>query len=131
MMQRSLCSLFAAATLVAAVAAPAIAEEPTGLDAAFGATIVSTYPDGRTARLWLHRDGSYSARGRRGDPSNGRWAQKGDKLCLKQRRPFPSPFSFCTPMVRGGMGTTWAAKAVSGEPVTVKLVPGEDQVALR
>jgi hypothetical protein len=124
MIRRSICSLSAAA-LIVAVAVPVMADQPTGLDAAFGATIVSTYPDGRTARLWLHKDGSYSARGRRGDPSGGRWTQKGDKLCLKQRRPFPVPFSFCTPMVEGGVGTTWSAKAVTGEPVTVKLIPGE------
>lgn len=105
------------------VAAMPAAAAPTGLDAAFGATIVSTYPDGRTARLWLHRDGSYTARGRRGDPSSGRWTPRGDKLCLKQRRPFPAPFSFCTPMVEGGMGTRWSAKAPTGEPITVKLAP--------
>ena len=26
---------------------------------AFGSTIVSTYPDGRQAELWLKRDGTY------------------------------------------------------------------------
>lgn len=131
MIRHPVCSLFTAAVLTAFAAAPATAAEPTGLEAAFRATIVSTYPDGRTARLWLHQDGSYTARGRRGDLSSGRWTQKGEKLCMKQRRPLPVPFSFCTPMVEGGIGTTWAATAVSGEPVKVRLEPGEDQVALR
>ena len=37
---------------------------------AFGNTIVSTYPDGRQAQLWLHPDGSYTAEGRRLDRSS-------------------------------------------------------------
>ena len=56
--------------------------ERAPLEAAFGGAIISTYPDGRTAELWLQRDGAYSARGRRGDPSSGHWQIKGDQLCL-------------------------------------------------
>ena len=98
--------------------------ERAPLEAAFGGAIISTYPDGRTAELWLQRDGAYSARGRRGDPSSGHWQIKGDQLCLKQSRPFHAPFSFCTPMPDGGAGASWSAKAVTGEPIRVTLVKG-------
>ena len=108
---------FAAAGLSAAAA-------PSGLEAAFGNTIVSTYPDGRTAELRLQRDGRYMARGRRHDPSSGKWTAKGDKLCLKQSSPFPAPFAYCAPMIRGGVGTSWTGKAVTGEPIRLKLVSG-------
>jgi len=91
---------------------------------AFGNTIVSTYPDGRTAELWLKADGSYTAQGRRGDRSSGRWAVKGDKLCLKQARPFPAPFSYCTSIPPAGMSKPWRAKAVTGERISVRLVEG-------
>jgi hypothetical protein len=114
------------ATTAAILAAGALtgAGAPASIDAAFGNTILSTYPDGRTGELWLHPDGSYAAEGRRGDPSSGHWKTKGEKLCLKQSMPAPSFFSFCTPLPKGGMNTSWTAKAVTGEPIQVKLVRG-------
>jgi hypothetical protein len=106
---------FALAT--AARAAPIPAE----LGKAFGNTVVSTYPDGRTALLWLKRDGAYDAKGRRRTPSSGTWALKGGKVCLKQLRPMHAPFNYCTPLPSGD---TWKARAVTGEPITVRIVPG-------
>ena len=82
--------------------APAVAA-PSPVSKAFGNTIVSTYPDGRKAELWLQPDGDYTAKGRRGDGSSGRWRIKGERLCLKQSHPLPSPFSFCTPIPSTGM----------------------------
>jgi hypothetical protein len=114
-------------TLAAAlcILAPAAASAaPSAVSAAFGNTLVSTYPDGRTAELWLRPDGRYSAEGRRGDPSSGKWKIKDDKLCLNQSKPFGAPFSYCTPIPAGGMNQSWSAKAVTGEAIQVKLVQG-------
>ena len=97
---------------------------PSPVDKTFGNTIVSTYPDGRQGELWLQRGGTYEAEGRRHDRSSGHWTVKGENLCLKQSRPVGFPFSFCTPIPTGGVGSTWSAKAVSGEQVSVKLVRG-------
>jgi hypothetical protein len=47
------------------------AAAPDPLQRAFGNTIVSTYPDGRTAELWLEPSGDYRAMGRKRDPSSG------------------------------------------------------------
>ena len=93
------------------------------MDKAFGSTIVSTYPDGRQAELWLQKDGAYTAEGRRHDTSSGRWQIKGDKLCLKQQKPFPAPFSFCTP-APSDLDKPWTAKAYTGEQISVRLVKG-------
>ncbi len=112
------------AALCAMFASAAAAEAPSPVAKAFGNTIVSTYPDGRTAELWLQPGGAYSAKGRRGDGSGGHWSVKGQKLCLKQSHPIPTPFNFCTPIPEGGMGTSWSAKAVTGEPIRVKLAKG-------
>ncbi len=109
---------------VLAAATPCLAEGPTNLQAAFGNTIVSTYPDGRTAELWLHPDGSYSAEGRRHDRSGGHWKLKGEKLCLKQSHPLAFPFTYCTPIAQGGVGASWEGKAVTGEPIHIRLVRG-------
>jgi hypothetical protein len=98
------------------------------LEMAFGSTIVSTYPDGRQAELWLKRDGTYQAEGRRHDRTSGTWQLKSDrgglKLCLKQRRPFPAPFSYCPNVPEGGLDRPWTSKAFTGERISVRLVPG-------
>jgi hypothetical protein len=106
------------------LAPPVALAETSPLELAFSNTIVSTYPDGRKAKLWLNRDGSYRAQGRRGRPSSGRWTLKGERICLKQSRPFPGPFSYCTTVKRGGVGAKWTGKAVTGEPIRIELVGG-------
>jgi hypothetical protein len=114
----------AAGLLAVAIAAPAPSMAAPDVGVAFGNTVVSTYPDGRTALLWLKADGSYTAIGRRKKPSSGRWSLKGAKICLKQVKPVPGPFSYCTDAPNGAIGTRWKAKAVTGEPITVTLVRG-------
>ena len=110
--------------LLASLAVCGARADPSLVDKAFGNTILSTYPDGRTAELWLKPDGSYTAEGRRHDPSRGHWRVKGNRLCLRQVRPIPSPFSYCTAIPSAGMGRAWPAKAITGERIIVRLVHG-------
>ena len=119
MIRRALAFIPPTIALVAPLAATAQMASP--LAPAFGNTIVSTYPDGRKGELYLSRDGGYTAKGRRGDPSDGHWTLKGAKLCLKQSHPWAPPFSFCTPLPSG---KTWSAKAVTGETISVTIVKG-------
>lgn len=109
---------------IALFAFPVAGHAAATIDAAFGNTIVSTYPDGRTGHLWLNADGTYGATGRRKTPSSGKWTLKGQQVCLKQRKPAAAPFAFCTAAPEGGIGTAWMAKAVTGEKIRVKLVKG-------
>jgi hypothetical protein len=113
------------AASVLTLTSPAVAKTDASADKAmapaFSGTIVSTYPDGRKGELWLNKDGTYRAEGRRGDKSSGHWTLSGDKVCLKQSSPLPVPFAFCTPKPST---TTWRAKAVSGEPITVHIEKG-------
>jgi hypothetical protein len=92
---------------------------------AFGNTIRSTYPDGRTAELWLAPDGAYTAEGRRHDPSSGHWKVKGSKLCLKQAHPMAAPFSYCVDLPSAGMSGGWTGKAYTGEVIQIQLVKGQ------
>ncbi|MES2859874.1 MAG: hypothetical protein V4701_00280 [Pseudomonadota bacterium] len=115
--------MLTAALLITALlmqAAPTAAD----LEPAFGNTLLSTYPDGRTARMWLQPGGRFEGRGRRGGLSSGVWRVRNGEVCLSQRRPIPLPGSFCTPIVRGGIGTSWTARAVTGETIRVQLVAG-------
>jgi len=105
-----------------AVCGAAIASTPP-IAHAFGNTIQSTYPDGRQAELWLSSDGSYRAKGRRGDESSGAWRLRGERMCLSQRRPIPAPFGYCTP-IPARMDRAWTARAVTGEHISVALVRG-------
>ena len=111
-------------TLAALAGIVCMAADKSVLDQAFKNTIVSTYPDGRQAKLWLAANGSYTAEGRRHDRSNGHWTLKDDKICLRQSHPATLPLSYCTALPSGGVGASWSAKAVTGEPIKVKLVSG-------
>lgn len=118
------CGAVAFATLIADPAFAADAAER--LRPALGNTIVSTHPDGRKARLWLTPGGRYSAEGRAGQRSGGVWTIKGEKLCLKQRRPISMPFTYCKPIPSVALDRPWRDKAVTGEMVTNNVVPGGD-----
>jgi hypothetical protein len=107
--------LIGLAALMAATSAAA--EAPPALKKAFAGTIVSTYPDGRKAELWLNPDGSYTSEGRRHDRHRGRWKMKGDNVCFKRMI-----FTYCT-AVPSDAGS-FTTKAVTGETIRVRLEPG-------
>ena len=106
------------ATVIAA-SAPVAALQP-----AFGNTIVTTYPNGKVTRTWLHPDGTYEALRANGDHTGGVWKLKGGQLCITQKQPVYVPLAFCTPIVPGGIGVSWTAKGLMGEPVRNTLVAG-------
>lgn len=114
----------ALAALAAALTVPAAARADPRLEPAFGNTIVSTYRDGRVGKLWLEPNGAYRGEGRSGRVSIGTWRVDGDRLCMRQRRPFPAPFSYCTAIVPGGVGARWSGRAPDGEPINIQLVAG-------
>lgn len=122
MMKPLIPGLLLALTVPTVVVAASAARSP--VEAAFGNTVVSTYPDGRTGLLWLKRDGTYTAKGRRRTDSSGRWTMKGPQVCLKQARPVKVPMSYCTVIPENAVGAAWDAKAVTGEAIRVKIVRG-------
>jgi hypothetical protein len=114
----------AAAVLLAAGAAHA-APATGGLAEAFGNTVKATYPDGRFQRYWFKADGTWRAIGRRGTASSGKWTQAGERVCLKQTKPFAGPFKYCTQFPDGArLGASWPAKDAGGGKITLSLVKG-------
>lgn len=102
-----------------AQAAPASAK----IAATFGNTIVSTYSDGRSQKVWLKDDGSWTGLSRRGNPLAGKWTAKGDKVCLKQTSPAIPFFSFCQELPNDpakGMDSN----DLTGRKIHLKLVKG-------
>lgn len=102
--------------LILTTASTAAASPPPALEKAFTHTIVSTYPDGRTAKLWMDPSGTYTSMGRRHHRYRGHWTLKGDKVCFRR-----SLGSYCTPLPTE---TAFTTKSVTGETVQVRLVPG-------
>ena len=111
-MLRKVCLLGGLVLLTAAAPPPAV-------EKAFKGTIVSTYPDGRIAKLWMRPDGTYTSQGRRHEYHNGKWKLSGDKVCFKR-----GLFGYCTQIPGGDTGFT--TKAVTGEKIQVRLEPGRD-----
>lgn len=108
-----------------AEAAPAAPTAPKGVAVAFGNTVKALYPDGRHQRIWIAADGTWEAVGRRGKWSSGKWSLKGGKVCLRQVKPFPAPFRYCTEFPQdGGLGAVWASKDMAGEPIKLTVVKG-------
>lgn len=101
---------------VLTVAASPPAGAPPALKKAFTGTIVSTYPDGRIAKLWMNPSGTFTSMGRRHDRHSGRWSLKGDKVCFKR-----GLFGYCTALPTESAFTT---RAVTGETIRVRLTPG-------
>jgi hypothetical protein len=97
--------------------------DKANISAAFGNTVLSIYPDGRSQKIWLAPDGSWTGLSRRGTPLAGAWTVKGEKVCLKQSKPPTLPISFCQTFPEDpakGMD----AKDLTGTPIHLKLVKG-------
>ena len=116
-------SVAASVVVIASFATvPALAST---VQTAIGNTIVSTYPDGRSAELWLQADGAYPGKGRKGEALGGHWTVKDGKLCMRQSHPFPIFFSFCAAIPDVGLNVAWPSRAPTGEAITIRVVPGK------
>jgi hypothetical protein len=89
---------------------------------AFGNTIVSVDPDGRSRKIWLRPDGSWTGKSRRGLALAGKWTVKGDKVCMSQSKPrlFGSLCQVFPTDPKTGIDTT----DPTGAKVHLKLVKG-------
>jgi hypothetical protein len=89
----------------------------------FGNTVMSIYPDGRSQKIWMHPDGTWSGQSRKGTPLAGRWNMRGDKVCLRQSSPPTLPISFCQTFPRDpDLGLT--SKDLTGQTIHLKIVKG-------
>jgi hypothetical protein len=110
---------------VAALSAQA-AQDVSRVAPAFGNTVVSTFPDGRHQKIWLHADGTWDGIGRNGYALSGRWRLKdSDKVCLKQSRPPTLPVSLCVNFpAYGQIGSVWKSRDFVGHPIQLTLQRG-------
>src|SRR3954452_22062838 len=119
-----LAAILLASAPALARAEPAATPDPR-VAAAFGNTVVSTYPDGRTQQIWLSPDGRWSGVSRTHKDLAGKWTLKGDKVCMRQQTPPTLPISYCTAFPQDArVGVAWTSKDFSGTPIHLKLVRG-------
>jgi phenolic acid decarboxylase len=104
------------------------AAEPSRIATAFGNTVVTTYPDGRSQHIWLHPDGTWDGISRRGDTLAGRWTLKDQKVCMRQTKPPTLPINYCTAFPADPhVGVTWTSRDVAGTPIRLTVVKGMDE----
>ncbi|WP_292071075.1 hypothetical protein [Brevundimonas sp. UBA7534] len=94
------------------------------MQAAFGNTVVSHYPDGDWVKHWFDRDGAYRALFSDGRRLTARWAREGDKICLNEIRPRMIISRFCTPYIEASVGESWPGRDPLGRRVRNELVAG-------
>jgi hypothetical protein len=114
------------AVLIAGAVRAADAPNPDAqrsVQATFGNTVFSMYPDGRSQKIWLHPDGTWEGKSRRGNPLSGKWTLRGDKVCLRQSRPPTLPISFCQVMPKDP-DVTMTSKDLTGQTIHLKIVKG-------
>lgn len=114
-------TLGVATVLVACLSATSASAD---MEAAFGNTVVSRYPDGGWVKHWFNPDGSYRAEFSDGRRLSARWSIKGERVCLTNMRPFMLVPRFCTAMVDAGIGETWQSRDPLGRQVQNVLMAG-------
>lgn len=117
-------ALATAAVATVSAASSALAAEASGkVASAFGNTVFSIYPDGRSQKIWLKDDGTWTGQSRRGNPLAGKWTAKGDQVCLKQTSPPMFGFSFCQAFP-DDPAKGIDSKDLGGTKIHLKLVKG-------
>jgi hypothetical protein len=115
--------LLFAALLGSPLASPAAAGPQADVNRAFGNTVLTIDPDGRSRKIWLKPDGTWTGLSRRGLDLAGTWTVNGDKVCLRQSKP-RLPGSMCEKFPTE-FGVAVRTKDPTGKSVQLKLVKGQ------
>lgn len=105
--------VFAIAAGAALMSVPALADTWSG---AYGNTIDSTYTDGRTAKVYVEADHTYSIKLPDGFVIKGTWADAGGQSCFTPTDPAPKPGDkpVCFPVKEYKLGDTFTGADSSG-----------------
>ena len=115
-------------TLAVAVSAACLLAGPVRADinAAFGNTVVSRYPDGGWVKHWFNPDGSYAAQFSDGRRLSARWSVRGERVCLSHIRPSMLIPRVGTTLIDADIGETWQSRDPLGRRVQNVLVAGRN-----
>lgn len=98
----------------ALVCAPALADTWSG---AYDATIMSTYTDGRTAKVFVNADHTYSIALPDGTKLKGKWADADGQSCFTLTDPAPPPDAkpVCFPVKEYKVGDSFEGQDATGK----------------
>ena len=111
--------MIVAATLLAATGASA---QTTGMEGAYGNTIVTTMPDGTGGKTYVDPDGTYKAVNGT-TTSTGKWSVKKGLVCYSQMQPAVAA-PLCTMGARKKVGDKWKIFQGDGQAIRVEMVAG-------
>jgi hypothetical protein len=114
--------LLLAILLAAPLGAQAAAATPANVSAALGNTLLTIDPDGRSRKIWLQPDGTWTGKSRRGLDLAGKWKVDGDKVCLSQSK--PALFGSMCQKLPAEPEAVIETKDPAGQTVRLKLVKG-------
>ena len=114
--------LLAAALLIAPLGAHAADAPSPAVKATFGNTLLTIDPDGRSRKIWLRPDGTWTGLSRRGLDLAGSWKMDGEKVCMSQSKP-GLPGSLCQ-LLPKDLKDGAESEAPDGKGVKLKLVKG-------
>lgn len=114
--------LLIAILLAAPLGAQAAAALSANVSAAFGNTLLTIDPDGRSRKIWLQPDGTWTGLSRRGLDLAGKWRADGDKVCLSQSK--PALFGSMCQTFPNDPDVGVEAKDPTGTVIHLKLVKG-------
>lgn len=107
-----------AGVAVVLMTVPAAAGTWTGV---YGNTINATYTDGRTAKVYVEADQTYSIKLPDGTVLKGTWADTGGQSCFTLTGPDPTPV--CFPLKEYKVGDTFSGTDSTGS-FTSTIVAG-------
>ena len=114
--------LLLAVMAAAPLGAQAAPKPSADVSAAFGNTLLTIDPDGRSRKIWLKPDGTWTGLSRRGLDLAGKWKVDGEKVCLSQSKP-ALPGSMCETFPTDPKAGI-EAKDPTGKTIRLKLVKG-------
>ena len=109
-------TMAAAAVLALALCAVAGAASAETWSAAYTGTVTATYEDGRTAKVFVEPDHTYTIMPASGDPIHGTWKDSGSKSCFTITDPasMAGGAPTCLPAKEYQVGDSFSGKDPSG-----------------
>ncbi|MGZ3402463.1 MAG: hypothetical protein ACXWKN_03770 [Phenylobacterium sp.] len=120
-MTRSALLVFTA-LVATSLGAQAATAPSANVRAAFGNTVLTIDPDGRSRKIWLQPDGTWTGLSRRGLDLAGKWTVESDKVCLTQSK--PRLFGRMCEVFPSDPAVGLETKDPTGKSVRLKLVKG-------
>ena len=102
-------------------ASAALADNEAGM---YGNTVVCTYPDGGTTKVYLQQGGAYTVI-RGGQTIQGKWADDGTNVCYTETDPAtPGAKPVCVANKAWKVGDSWQVVDPVGKTCTSVLMAG-------